>query len=62
MRETENDMQRIDGSKIGAYVQILKCTNAKKGTCDGLWHTAAEPYHLGIWQLIHLNTERITTC
>lgn len=56
------DMQRIDGSEIGAYVQILKCTNAEKGTRDRLWHTAAELYQVGIWQLIDLNTERTTTC
>lgn len=41
-------MQRIDGSDGGAYVQILKCTNAKKGTCDSLGYTAAEPHQAGI--------------
>lgn len=55
------DMQRIEGSEIGAYVQSLKCTSAEKGTRDSLWHTAAEPYQVGIWQLIHLNVGRTPT-
>jgi len=54
------DMQRIDGSEIGPSVQILKSTNAETGAHDCLWCTAAEPYQVGIWQLIHLNIERIT--
>lgn len=35
---TSLDIQRIEGSGTVTYMQILRHTNAKKGTCDGLWH------------------------